>query len=88
MNIEKLVKENGDKLSEDDKKKLTDACEEAKKHIASEDIEELKKATEDLTAVSNEVFTRMYQNMQQAPQGDANNGGANNNGGDDEVIVE
>ena len=88
MNIEKLVKENGDKLSDDDKKKLTDACEEAKKHLTSEDIEELKKATEDLTAVSNEVFTRMYQNMQQqAPQGDANNG-ANNNGGDDEVIVE
>ena len=83
MNIEKLVRENGDKLSEDDKKKLTDACEEAKKHLTSEDIEELKKATEDLTAVSNEVFTRMYQNMQQnAPQGD------NNNGGDDEVIVE
>ena len=88
MNIEKLVKENGDKLSEDDKKKLTDACEEAKKHLTSEDIEELKKATEDLTAVSNEVFTRMYQNMQQqAPQGDANNG-SDNNGGDDEVIVE
>jgi len=87
MNIEKLVKENGDKLSEDDKKKLTDACEEAKKHLTSEDIEELKKATEDLTAVSNEVFTRMYQNMQQqAPQGD--NNGSNNNGGDDEVIVE
>ena len=86
MNIEKLVRENGDKLSEDDKKKLTDACEEAKKHLTSEDIEELKKATEDLTAVSNEVFTRMYQNMQQAPQGDANNGA--NNGGDDEVIVE
>ncbi len=88
MNIEKLVRENSDKLSEDDKKKLTDACEEAKKHLTSEDIEELKKATEDLTAVSNEVFTRMYQNMQQqAPQGDANNG-SDNNGGDDEVIVE
>ncbi len=88
MNIEKLVRENGDKLSEDDKKKLTDACEEAKKHLASEDIEELKKATEDLTAVSNEVFTRMYQNMQQqAPQGDANNG-SNNNDGDPEIVVE
>jgi molecular chaperone DnaK len=87
MYIEKLVRENGDKLSEDDKKKLTDACDEAKKHLTSEYIEELKKVTEDLTAVSNEVFTRMYQNMQQnAPQGDANNGA--NNGGDDEVIVE
>ncbi len=85
MNIEKLVKENGDKLSDDDKKKLTDACEEAKKHLASEDIEELKKATEDLTAVSNEVFTRMYQNMQQqAPQGDNNT----NNEGDPEIVVE
>ncbi len=88
MNIEKLVRENGDKLSEDDKKKLTDACEEAKKHLTSEDIEELKKATEDLTAVSNEVFTRMYQNMQQnAPQGDSN-GSTGNNGGDDEIVVE
>ena len=90
MNIEKLVKENGDKLSDDDKKKLTDACEEAKKHLASEDIEELKKATEDLTAVSNEVFTRMYQNMQQqAPQGDANASNSNdNNDGDPEIVVE
>ena len=89
MNIEKLVRENGDKLSDEDKKKLTDACEEAKKHLASEDIEELKKATEDLTAVSNEVFTRMYQNMQQqAPQGDANNSGDNNNDGDPEIVVE
>ena len=87
MNIEKLVRENGDKLSDDDKKKLTDACEEAKNHLASEDIEELKKATEDLTAASNEVFTRMYQNMQQqAPQGDANNG--LNNDGDPEIVVE
>ena len=84
MNIEKLVKENGDKLSEDDKNKLTDACEEAKKHLTSEDIEELKKATEDLTAVSNEVFTRMYQNMQQqAPQGDNSN-----DDGDPEIVVE
>ena len=87
MNIEKLVKENGDKLSEDDKKKLTDACEEAKKHLTAEDIEELKKATEDLTNVSNEVFTRMYQNMQSQPQ-DNSNPTDNKDGGDDEVIVE
>ena len=52
-----------------------------------EDIEELKKATEDLTAVSNEVFTRMYQNMQQNPQGDPNANGGNNDG-DPEVVVE
>ena len=89
MNIEKTVKDNGDKLSEEDKTALTNACEEAKKHLASEDIEELKKAMEDLTKVSNDVFSKMYQNMQQNPQGDPNaNGGTPNNDGDPEVVVE
>ena len=66
------------------------ACEEAKKHLASEDIEELKKASEDLMNVANTVFSKMYQNMQQTPPGDptANNGGSSNNDGDDNVIVE
>ena len=91
MNIEKTVKDNGDKLSEEDKTALSNACEEAKKHLASEDIEELKKATEDLTKVSNDVFSKMYQNMQNQ-QGDPNANGGNNsnsgNDGDDNVIVE
>ena len=90
MNIEKVMKENADKLTEEDKTTLTNACEEAKKHLTSEDIEELKKANEDLTNATNPVFTKMYQNMQQNPQGDpnANNGGNNNNDGDPEVVVE
>ena len=90
MNIEKTVKDNGDKLSEEDKTALNNACEEAKKHMASEDIEELKKAIEDLTKVSNDIFSKMYQNMQNQPNGDpnANNGGTPNNDGDPEVVVE
>ena len=91
MNIEKTVKDNGDKLSEEDKTALSNACEEAKKHLASEDIEELKKATEDLTKVSNDVFSKMYQNMQQNQQNGAPNANGGNNGsddGDDNVIVE
>ena len=92
LNIEKVMKENSDKLSEEDKKSLTDAVEEAKKHLTSENMDELKKATEDLTNVSNTVFTKMYQNMsQQAPQGD-NGSNPNNdkpkNDGDPEVVVE
>ena len=95
MNIEKTIKDNGDKLDEADKTQLNNACEEAKKHLSSEDIEELKKASEDLMNVANTVFSKMYQNMQQQaqqnPQGDPNanndaNGG--NNDGDDNVIVE
>ena len=93
MNIEKTIKDNGDKLSEEDKTALTNACEEAKKHLTSENLEELKKATEDLTKVSNDVFSKMYQNMQQTqknPQGDStsNNVGETNNDGDDNVIIE
>ncbi len=91
MNIEKTVKENGDKLSEEDKTALNNACEEAKKHLASEDIEELKKAQEDLTKVSNDIFSKMYQNMQQqAPQGDAGATGGEQpkDDSDPEIVVE
>ena len=89
LNIEKTVKDNADKLEEADKTTLTNACEEAKKHLNSEDIEELKKAMEDLTKASNDIFSKMYQNMQQqAPHGDQNNGGNPNNDGDPEVVVE
>ena len=92
LNIEKVMKENGDKLSEEDKKSLTDAVEEAKKHLTSENMDEIKKATEDLTNVSNTVFTKMYQNMsQQAQQGDNDsnpNGDKPKNDGDPEVVVE
>ena len=60
--IEKMIKENGDKISEEDKKKLEEAVENAKKDFASDDIETVKKAQETLTNVSNEVFSKLYQN--------------------------
>ena len=85
MNVEKTIKDNADKVDETDKTALNNACEEAKKHLQSENLDELKTATEDLTRISGEVFSKMYQNMQQAPKGDQNNG---NNGGDPEVVVE
>ena len=91
LNIEKTVKDNTDKLAEDDKTALTNACEEAKKHLASEDIEELKKAMEYLTKLSNDIFSKMYQNMaQQAPQGDAgaNGGEQPKDDSDPEIVVE
>ena len=88
--LEKMLKENGDKLSEADKNQLSEAIENAKKDMESTDIEVVKKAVENLTNVSNEVFTRMYQNVN--PNGDNNgNGGTDNNGGDDsdpEVVVD
>ena len=93
LNIEKTVKDNGDKIEEADKTALNNAVEEAKKHLTSESLDEIKKAQEDLTKVSNDVFTKMYQKMaQQQPQGENPNGNNSNNGngnkdGDLEVIV-
>ena len=91
LNIEKVMKENGDKLSDEDKKSLTDAVEEAKKHLTSENIDEIKKATEDLTSVSNTVFTKMYQNMSSQAQAEQTNNAQSNekkDDGDPEVVVE
>ena len=67
-----------------------DKREEAKKHLQSESLDELKKANEDLMNVANTVFSKMY--SQTNPNG--NNGGDNgsdgkpNGDGDPEVVVE
>ena len=62
--MEKTLKENGDKLSEEDKKALEDAIEKAKKDFESTETEDLRKGMEDLSKVSNDVFTKLYQNAQ------------------------
>ncbi|MDR2047383.1 MAG: molecular chaperone DnaK [Clostridiales bacterium] len=59
--IEKFVKESGDKLSEEDKKSLEDAVAEAKTKTAADDIDEIKKALEELGKVSDPIFTKLYQ---------------------------
>ena len=72
--IEKMLKDNGDKISEEDKTKLNTACEEAKKDFASDDLDTVKKALEKLTATSNEVFSKLYQGAQGANAGSEQTG--------------
>ena len=84
--LEKMLKENGDKLSPDDKKKLEDAIAKAKKDFESNDIEVIRKALEELTTSSNEVVTKMYQSAQNA-QG-ANPEQPKKDDGDPEVVVD
>ena len=88
--LEKMLKDNGDKLAEDDKKKLEDAIEKGKKDFETEDLDTLKKALEELTNVSNEVFTKMYQNANPNANSNANNTDNNgdNSGNPDEIIVD
>ena len=79
FSIEKMLKENAEKISEEDKTRLNAEIEEAKKVFAGDDIEEIKKALEKLTQVSNEVFTKLYQNAGAnagAHADDSQNGGA------------
>ena len=90
--LEKMLKESGDKLAEEDKQKLQDAIEKGKKDFETTDLEELKKGLEELTKVSNEVFTKMYQNASNAqntdPNGNNDNNGSNGSDGEEEVIID
>lgn len=79
--IEKFLGENGDKVDAADKAKLEDEMKNAKEAMKSENINEIKAATERLQKVSNEVFTKLYQQSGGAQNpGDGNNGSAGNNG--------
>ena len=88
--LEKMLKENGDKLSEEDKKKLEDAIEKAKKEFESEETEVVKKALDELTQVSNEVFTKMYQNANPNGAAGSENAGSSDkkDDGDPEVVID
>ncbi len=74
--IEKLVRENGEKLSDEDKKVLTDATEKLKKDIAEdEDVESIKKKIEEFSQTTQAIVMKLYQNANPAganPEGDSN----------------
>ncbi len=65
--VEKLLKENGDKLPAEEKKALEDAVAEGKAALGSLEGERIKKALEALNAVSHKMAEKMYQ---QAPPAD------------------
>lgn len=61
FNLEKVIKENGDKLASDDKEKLEKEIESVKAVTKSTDASEIKKALENLQNVSNDIFAKLYQ---------------------------
>ncbi len=86
--IEKFLKENGDKVDAADKAKLEDEMNKAKEAMKSENIDEVKAATENLQKVSNEVFTKLYQQAGGPRDPNGGNNGNNGNGGDNVVDAE
>ena len=86
-----MIKENDDKLQEEDKKKLEEAIEKAKTDIASDDIEVVKKVIDELTNVSNGIVSKMYQSAGATDGTNANgtnDNNGNNDGSDPEVVVD
>ena len=63
FNIEKLLKESGDKIDDDDKKALEEGVEEVKKIIEKDDFDEedLEKKQDTLTEKMQEVSKKMYE---------------------------
>ncbi|MCK4306822.1 molecular chaperone DnaK [candidate division WOR-3 bacterium] len=58
--IEKTLKEFGDKVSDDDRKNITGKIEELKKIMPNDDIEAIKKATEELQKASYKLAEEAY----------------------------
>jgi len=61
--LEKLLRENGDKLSEEDKTKLQTAIDKAKTDFETEEIEPLRAAIEEFSRETAEVVTKLYQQV-------------------------
>ena len=76
--FEKTLKDNADKLSDEDKATIENAVKEAKTELESGDAERIKKATEELSNKGQAVFAKLYQQQQAAGNANAgSDGGAN-----------
>ncbi|MBO5229528.1 MAG: molecular chaperone DnaK [Clostridia bacterium] len=82
LGIEKLVRENGEKLSDDDKKVLTDAVEKFKKDIADDnDVDSIKKKMGEFTQSTQAIVMKLYQSAN--PQGATQEGATSTDSNDD-----
>ena len=84
---EKLISDNADKISEDDKSALNQKVAALKEAIAANDMDRIKNGKDELQKTMYEESGKMYQqaapqgdpNAAQQPGGDPNQGGANGN---------
>ncbi len=81
--MEKTLRENGDKLSDEDKNTVQAEIDAFKKVREGNNAEEIKNAMETFTQKVYGVFGKLYQQQAEAGAqgGDAGNGDAGNNGG-------
>ncbi len=70
---EKSMKDAGDKLTADEKKPVEEAIVELNKVKNGDDLEAIKKATENLSTAAQKIGEKLYAAAQAATQGTANN---------------
>ncbi|MFH1721221.1 MAG: molecular chaperone DnaK [Candidatus Altiarchaeota archaeon] len=91
---EKAIKEAGDKLEADKKNATEEKLEAVKKALEADDDEKIKKATEELSQASQELFAKMYQDaatayqQTQQQEGDAADGKDDKSGKKDDNVVD
>jgi molecular chaperone DnaK len=68
-NVEKMLKEHRDKISESDAKSVESAVEDVKKAIADGNLEAINSATDKLTQASHKLAEAMYKAQSATPNG-------------------
>lgn len=81
---EKAVTECGDKITEDEKNTVNEACKEARESLTKEDINEIKSAMDKFNQKVQPIFTKIYQ---QSGANGTEQGGSDNGdvGGDPDI---
>jgi molecular chaperone DnaK len=95
--MEKMLKENGDKISGDEKGQVESAVADAKKALEGTDVAAMNAAREKLTAASHKLAEAMYKTQQTpptdgaagaGPQAGASNGAAGQQEKKDEGVID
>jgi len=81
-----MLRDNGDKISAEDKEKLEKAIEKAKEDFKTEDIEELRKAIDTLSKENEPIITKLYQQAAEAAK--AQNADGTETVNPEDVVVE
>ena len=84
--LEKMLRDNGDKISAEDKEKLEKAIEKAKEEFKSDDVEVIRKAIDALSKENEPIITKLYQ--QAAQEAQANAGSDKETVNPEDIVVE
>lgn len=83
--VEKSLKDYGDKVSEEDKKKINESIEALKEAQKKDDIEDLKKKIEECKQASYKLAEEMYKNVNTNSSKNTSNSGTTSDGTEYEV---